>query len=82
MTVLESLLLAFLAIIEVNEDKHRLATEHSRQLLETQDWARLIFENAHGGDEESARLKMLGAGVLTKLKEVADRYQALLLGSA
>lgn len=79
-TVLESLLFAFLTILEVNEDKRRLVEEQSRELVETQRWTESIFENAPGGDEESDRVKMLAASVLIKLKDIVEKYQRLLVG--
>lgn len=79
-TVLEALLFAFLTILEMNEDKRRLAEEQSRELLETQRWTETVFENTAGGDEETDKLKMLAASVLIKIKEVVEKYQSLLIG--
>ena len=79
-TVLEALLFAFLTILEINEDKRRLAEEHSRELLETQRWTELVFANIAGGDEEGDRLKMLAASVLIKTKEIVEKYHRLLIG--
>ncbi len=80
-SVLEALLFGFLTILEINESKRRLAEEQPREILETQGWAKLVFEKHAGGDEESDRVKMLAASVLMRISEVAEKYQALLLGS-
>ena len=79
-TVLEALLFAFLTILEVNEDKRSIAQDHSKELLETQDWAQLVFESARGGDEEGDRVRMLAASVLVRTREVVEKHQRLLLG--
>lgn len=80
-TILEALLFAFLTILDINEDKRRLAQEQSREILETQRWTRLVFDNIAGGDEEGDRLKTLAASVLMKISEVAEKYQTALLGA-
>lgn len=46
---LEALLFAFLTLLEVNEDKRRVAEDFSRELLETQEWVRGVFEKVNGG---------------------------------
>ncbi len=79
-TVLEALLFSFLTILEVNEDKRSIAQDHSKELLETQDWAQLVFERARGGDEEGDRVRMLAASVLVRTREVVEKHQRLLLG--
>jgi len=79
-TVLEALLFSFLTILEVNEDKRSIAQDHSKELLETQDWAQLVFERARGGDEEGERVRMLAASVLVRTREVVEKHQRLLLG--
>lgn len=78
--VLEAVLFAFMTLLEVNEDKRRIAEEHSRQLMETQEWVDMVFEKTAGGDEESERVRMLAAGVLLKTKDVVEKYQRLLVG--
>jgi telomere length regulation protein len=50
--VLEALLFALLMLLEVNENKERLAREHAREIVETQEWARLVLERTAAGDEE------------------------------
>lgn len=79
-TVLEALLFAFLTIMEINEDKRRIAQDHSKELLETQEWAQQVFEGARGGDEEGERVRMLAASVLVRTREVVEEHQKLLMG--
>ncbi|KAG0650805.1 DNA replication checkpoint tel2 [Hyphodiscus hymeniophilus] len=78
-TVVEALLFAFLTLLEVNEDKRDLVDRHGRQLLETQEWVEVVFGRMGGGEEEE-RGRMLAAGVLLRINEVVDKYQALLMG--
>lgn len=78
--VLEAVLFALLTLLEVNEDKRRVAEEHSRQLLETQEWVELVFEKTSGGDQEGERIRMFAASVLLKTREVVEKYQRLLVG--
>ena len=79
MAVRESLLFAFLTLLEVNEDKRTLVERHGRQLLETQEWVQGVFERMGQGEEEE-RGRMLAAGVLVRVREVVEKYQALLMG--
>ncbi|KAI9879960.1 MAG: telomere binding protein [Pleopsidium flavum] len=79
-TVLEALLFAFLTLLEINEDKRRIAQDHSKELLETQEWAQQVFEGARGGDEEGERIRMLAAGVLVRTREVVEKHQRMLMG--
>jgi len=78
--VLEAVLFALLTLLEVNEDQRRLAEEHARPLVETQEWAQMIFERTGGGDEEGDRVRMLAASVLIRTREVVEKYQRLLVG--
>jgi telomere length regulation protein len=82
--VLESLLFAFLTLLDVNEDKRRLATEHAKELVETQEWARLVLERREvgvgKGDEEGEKVRMLAAAVVVRCHEVVERWQRLMLG--
>jgi len=78
--VLEGTLFAFLTLLEVNEDKHRLVQEHAKELLETQEWVKLILESRADGKGEDERIKMLASGVGMKCSEVIEKYQRLLLG--
>ena len=79
-TVLEALLFAFLTLLDINEDKRRLAEDHAKELLETQQWVEQVFEMAPGGSEEGERVRMLAASVLVRTKEVVEKYQRLLMG--
>jgi telomere length regulation protein len=79
-SVLEAVLFATLTLLDMNEDKRRLAEEHSKQLIETQEWVELVFDKIGGGDEEGERIRMLAASVLMKTREVVDKYQRLLVG--
>ena len=79
-TVVESMLFAFLTLLEVNEDKWGLVERHGRQLLETQEWVEGVFGRVGGGSEEDERVRMLAAGCLVRIREVVEKYQALLMG--
>jgi telomere length regulation protein len=80
-TVIEALLFAFLTILEINEDKRRLVEAHGRQMLETQEWVEGVFGRlGSGGSEEDERVRMLAAGCLVRIREVVEKYQALLMG--
>jgi telomere length regulation protein len=76
----EALLFAFMTLLEINEDKRRLAEAHGRELLETQGWVELLFQSLGTGTEEDDKLKALAAGVLFKIREVVEKYQAVLIG--
>ncbi|TID17367.1 Telomere length regulation protein [Venturia nashicola] len=81
--VLESLLFALLTLLEVNEDKQRLATEHAKELVETQEWARLVLEKREagaGGGGEEEKVRVLAAAVIVRCHEVIERWQRLMLG--
>jgi len=80
---LEALLFAFLMLLEVNEDKERLAREFAKELVETQEWAKMVLEGMQGdstGDEEGERVRMLAAGVVVRVGEVVERWHRLMLG--
>lgn len=81
--VLESLLFALLTLLEVNEDKQRLATEYAKELVETQEWAKLVLEKREagaGGGDEGEKVRMLAAAVIVRCHEVIERWQRLMLG--
>lgn len=78
--ILEAELFSFLTVLTVNEDRRRLATECSTELLETQEWVSMVFEKLSGADEESERCKVLAAGVLVAIKDVVDHYHRLMVG--
>jgi telomere length regulation protein len=80
---MEALLFAFLMLLEVNEDKERLAREFAKELVETQEWAKMVLERmqeASEGDEEGERVRMLAAGVVVRVGEVVERWHRLMLG--
>ncbi|THW80093.1 hypothetical protein D6D19_00705 [Aureobasidium pullulans] len=79
-SVLEAVLFATLTLLDMNEDKRRLAEEHSKQLIETQEWVELVFDRVGGADEEGERIRMLAASVLMKTREVVEKYQRLMVG--
>ena len=78
--ILEALLFSFLTLLDVNEDKQRLVQEHAKELLETHEWVKLVFERTSGGDEEGDRVRSLAAGVLVRCSEVVEKHQRLLMG--
>jgi telomere length regulation protein len=79
--VMEGLLFGFMTILELNEDKRRLVEAHGRQMLETQEWVEGVFGRVgSGGSEEDERVRMLAAGVMVRIREVVEKYQALLMG--
>lgn len=78
--VLEAVLFAFLTVLEVNENKERLVHEQAKELVETQEWAELVFQRTEGRDEESSRVKMLAAALVLRCREIIERFQRLLSG--
>jgi len=79
-TVVEALLFGFLTLLEMNEDKRGLVDAHGRQMLETQEWIEGVFGRVKGGSEEEERVRMLAAGCLVRIREVVEKYQAMLMG--
>lgn len=81
-SVMEAVMFGLLTMLEVNEDKRRIAEEHARQLLETQEWVNMIYERLDNGseDDESQRVRMLATGVVMQLTEVIQNHQRLLAG--
>ncbi|OBT47587.1 hypothetical protein VE00_02964 [Pseudogymnoascus sp. WSF 3629] len=78
-SVREAVLFGFMTLLEVNGDKRRLSEKHGRELLETQRWVEAIFGSIGEGAEEE-RARTLAAGVLYRIREVVEKYQALLMG--
>ena len=82
--VLETLLFAFLTLLDINEDKQRLANEHAKELVETQEWAKLVLERYEGGsgtsDQEGEKVRMLAAAVAVRCHEIVEKWQQLMLG--
>ncbi|ATY60644.1 Telomere length regulation [Cordyceps militaris] len=79
-------LVALAALLQAHDDgvggMRRLCEEHGRALFETREWVGGVFERIRGDDAggEENDVKMLAAGVLIKLGEAVDKYQALLMG--
>lgn len=75
-------LVAMAALLEVNEsDMRRICESQGREVVETREWVSGLFERTRGGDGgEENDVKMLAAGVLIKLGEAIEKYQALLMG--
>ncbi|KFY38918.1 hypothetical protein V495_06279 [Pseudogymnoascus sp. VKM F-4514 (FW-929)] len=78
-SVREAVLFGFMTLLEVNGDKRQLSEKHGRELLETQRWVETIFGSIGEGEEEE-RARTLAAGVLYRIREVVEKYQALLMG--
>ena len=78
--MLEAVLFSLLTLLEVNEDKKRLVDDHSRQLVETQEWTELMFSRASSADKEGERVRTLAAGVLVRSREVVEKYQRHMVG--
>jgi telomere length regulation protein len=78
--VLEALLFTFLVLLEVNEHKERLARENARDLVETQEWARMVLEVIQPGDEEGEKVRALAASVAIRCQEVVEKWQRLMVG--
>lgn len=80
-SVLEALLFAFLTLLDINEnDQRRLAEQHAKELLETQEWVDDVYAKIGGGSEEGERMRVLAAGVLMRCREVVEKYQRMLMG--
>jgi telomere length regulation protein len=85
--VLEALLFGFLTVLQVNEDKQAIAQVHSKQLLETQQWADMVFERTgqgrlvqQEGQGEEAKVRTLAAAVLVNTGEVMEAHRKVLMG--
>lgn len=86
-SVLEALLFGLLTVMEVNGDKQAIAQEYSKQLIETQQWADMVFERTgegrlvqQEGQGEEAKVRTLAAAVLVKTGEVMEAHRKVLLG--
>lgn len=79
---LKGWLVAMAALLEVNESNmRRICESQGRDVMETREWVSGVFERTRGGDGgEENDVKMLAAGVLIKLGEAVEQYQALLMG--
>ncbi|KAL6895707.1 telomere length regulation domain-containing protein [Trichoderma longibrachiatum] len=74
---------AMASLLEVNDgDMRRLCETQGREVVETREWAATVFNRIRGEDGgEENEVKMLSAGVLIKLGEAIEKYQALLMGN-
>ena len=79
--VLNALLFGFLMVLETNENKERIATEQGKELMETQAWVKMVFENLGTGSEEDERVRVLAAGVVVRCQEVVEKYQRRMAGA-
>lgn len=81
--ILNALLFAFLMLLETNADKERIASEHGKELMETQEWTKMVFDGLPAGTEGGAeeRIRVLAAGVVVRAQEVVEKYQRRLAGS-
>lgn len=86
-SILQAVLFALLTLLETNTDKQRIAQEHPKQLMETQQWVDLVFERMGSsglvddeGKDEEAKVRTLAAGVLMKCREIIEAYQKQLVG--
>lgn len=75
-------LVAMATLLEVNGgDMRRLCETQGREIVEAREWVSRVFERIRGGDGgDENDVKMLSAGVLIKLGEAIEKYQALLMG--
>lgn len=78
--VLEAVLFGFLILLEVNDDKERLARDHAKELLETQEWVRLVLGQVSAGGEEGDKVRALAASVVVRCQEVVERWQRSMVG--
>lgn len=79
--VLNAVLFGFLMLLETNENKERIATVHGKELMETQAWAKMVFDGLGAGSEEDERIRVLAAGVVVRCQEVVEKYQRRLAGA-
>lgn len=79
---LKGWMVAMSVLLEVNEDNmRRICEEQGREVVESREWVSSVFERTRGDDGgEENDVKMLAAGVLIKLGEAIEKYQALLMG--
>ncbi|KAJ2980535.1 hypothetical protein NUW58_g6922 [Xylaria curta] len=83
LAVTHAILLALAALLDVNEgDIRGLCERQGRQVVETMEWVGNLFNITRGGDGagEENDVKMLAAGILIRLREAVEKYQAVLMG--
>lgn len=73
---------AMAALLEVNDgDMRKICQTQGREVMETREWVSDVFQRMRGEDGgEENDVKMLAAGILIKLGEAIEKYQALLMG--
>ncbi|RMZ66885.1 telomere length regulation [Pyrenophora seminiperda CCB06] len=79
--VLSAVLFGFLMLLGTNENKERVATEQGKELLETQAWVKMVFDELGAGSEEDERVRALAAGVVVRCQEVVEKYQRRMAGA-
>lgn len=80
-SVQEAVLFALLTLLEVNtanDNGRRLADEHAKELVETQEWVSGVLERGALGEEEKGRV--LAASVLMRINGIAEGHQRRLMG--
>ncbi|KAF7563475.1 hypothetical protein G7046_g603 [Stylonectria norvegica] len=79
---LKGWLVAMASVLEVNGgDMQRLCETQGREVVETREWVAGVFERTRGEDGgEENEVKMLAAGVLIRLGEAIEKYQAIMMG--
>ncbi|KAI1090641.1 telomere length regulation protein-domain-containing protein [Rostrohypoxylon terebratum] len=88
LSITQAVLFGLMALLDVNEgDMRGLCERHGREVVESVEWVGAVFSNIRGGDVgvsgeggEENEVKMLAAGVLIRLREAVDKYQAVLMG--
>ncbi|PHH81746.1 hypothetical protein CDD82_7964 [Ophiocordyceps australis] len=81
LTPLSGWFVAMSVLLDVNANNaRRLCTEHGRDLLETREWVSGVFARIQDTGAESD-LQALAAGLLIKLGQTVDKFQALLMGN-
>jgi telomere length regulation protein len=55
-----------------------LVTDYAREVTELREWAGGMFERTPQGEE---KVRMLAAGLMVKIGEVAERWERRLVGA-
>ena len=79
--IMEAVLFALMVLLDVNDDGQRLAAEHAKDLVETQEWARLVLDRLPAGDAQVDKIRSLAAGVVMRCHAIAEKWQRILLGN-
>ncbi|KAK8049665.1 telomere length regulation protein [Apiospora phragmitis] len=80
-----AVLFGLMALLDVNENDTRgLCQHHGHEVVESVEWVSGVFDRTRGGDQggngEENQVKMMAAGVLIRLREMVEKYRALLMG--